>query len=216
RDCQANASLVAGGNAVLQLLPRRAGVGGLVDRAARTAAVEAERFAEPLIRRGVEDFGVAWIHHDVGRAGVGIDEERLAPGAAGVRGFGDAARGVGGPEVADRGDVGDVRIGGIEHDASDRARVVQAEVGPRAAGVGGAVDAAAPRRALAIVVLAAAGPDDLRVAFEDRERAEGVVGLTAEDIGPGDALVGRLPDAAGGRGDVDDRGILRVDLQVVD
>ena len=87
---------------------------------------------------------------------------------------------------------------------------------PRRAAVGRAIDAAAPRRALAIVLLARSGPDDLRVAGEDREIAEGVVGLAVEDRRPERAVVRRLPDAARGRGDVDGRGILRIDLDVVD
>jgi hypothetical protein len=51
---------------------------------------------------------------------------------------------------------------------------------------------------------------------EDRQRAEGVVVLRAEDVLPGDALVGGLPDAARCGADVQDGRILRVDLQIVD
>ena len=94
REREADASLVAGRNAVLELLPRGAGVGALVDRAARTAAVEAERLAQPLIGRGVEHFRVARVHHEVGRAGERVDVEHLRPGAAGVGRLEDAALGV--------------------------------------------------------------------------------------------------------------------------
>src|SRR4029078_272824 len=45
RDRQAEASLVAAGDGVLELLPRRAAVGRFVDRAPRAAAVKAERRA---------------------------------------------------------------------------------------------------------------------------------------------------------------------------
>src|SRR5438874_2080292 len=93
--------------------------------------------------------------------------------------------------------------------------VVQAEIGPRGAAVGRAVDAAAPGRALAIVVLAGSGPDDVRVAREDREGTERVVGLPLEDRLPGDALVRRFPDAAARGRDVEDRGISGIDLEIV-
>src|SRR5439155_18431452 len=79
---------------------------------------------------------------------------------------------------------------------------------------GRSVDAAAPRRTLAVVLLAAAGPDDSRVAVEDRERAERAVRLLAEDVLPGEPLVRGFPDAARRRSDVQNRRILRVDLEV--
>jgi acyl dehydratase len=41
-----------------------------------------------------------------------------------------------------------------------------------------------PGRALSIVLFTAAGPDDLGIALEDRERAEGVVRLMSECLGP--------------------------------
>src|SRR5438876_6687282 len=72
------------------------------------------------------------------------------------------------------------------------------------------------RRALAVVLFACAGPDDLRIALEDRERPERVVGLVREDVLPGDALVGGLPDAARGGAYIKDGGIPGVDLEVVD
>src|SRR6185436_6212074 len=60
------------------------------------------------------------------------------------------------------------------------------------------------------------GPDDVRIAGKDRERAETAVRLLAEDVLPHQALAGRLPDAAARRADVQHRWILRVDLDVVD
>ena len=93
---------------------------------------------------------------------------------------------------------------------------VEADVRPRRAGVGRAIDAAAPRRALSVVLLAGSGPDDLRVAREDREIAEGVVRLALEDRLPERAVIRRLPDAARRRGDVDRRRIFRIDFDVVD
>ena len=104
----------------------------------------------------------------------------------------------------------------MEHDASDRPRVVETQIAPGLAGVGRAIDAAAPRRALPIVVLAGARPDDARVGLEDRERSERVVRLLGEDVLPRDALVRRLPDAAGCGADIQNRRVLGVNLQIVD
>ena len=145
-----------------------------------------------------------------------IDVEHFRPRPSRVGSLEDAALGAFAPEIADRGDERDIRIGRMEHDAANRARVVQAEIGPRFTGVGRPIHTAAPRRALPVVVLAGPCPDDPRVALEDRQRAERVVGLPAEDVLPGDALVGGLPDAAAGRAQIEDGGILRIDLEIVD
>src|SRR4026207_2372926 len=52
RNREANASLVALGDAVGELLPRRAAVGRLVDAAPRAAAVATPRLAQVLVPRG--------------------------------------------------------------------------------------------------------------------------------------------------------------------
>src|SRR5204862_2524619 len=91
RDRQADASLVAGRNAVLELPPVLAAVDGLVDRAAGAAAVESERLAQALIRRRVEHARIARIDHDVGRAGELVDVEDLGPRASGIARLEDAA-----------------------------------------------------------------------------------------------------------------------------
>ncbi len=165
---------------------------GLVDRAAGTAAVEAERLAQPLIGRGVQHVRVARIHHEIGRARERVDVEHLRPRATGVGRLEHAALGISRPEVADRRDVGDVRDrSGSSTTRPIAARVVQTEVGPRLAGVGRAIHAAAPRRALAIVFSPVPAQMIFESPREDRERAERVVGLLAEDVLPGDAFVRR-------------------------
>src|SRR5207244_2624286 len=58
-------------------------------------------------------------------------------------------------------------------------------------------------------------PDDVRIAPEDRQRAERVVRLLVEDRFPRDALIRRLPDATGRRGHVENRRIFWIDLNVV-
>src|SRR5881392_87768 len=99
RDREADASLVARGNSRLQLLPRGAAIGCLVDRAARTAAVESERTAKTLIGRGVECVRIAWIHRDVRRARQAVDVKELVPRPAAVHGLVDAAIGGRLPEI---------------------------------------------------------------------------------------------------------------------
>src|SRR4029079_2734312 len=71
--------LVAAGTAVLELLPGRAAVGCLIDRAAWAAAVEAERGADALIRGCVEHIRIARIHDEIGRAGERVDVEHFRP-----------------------------------------------------------------------------------------------------------------------------------------
>src|SRR4030095_6193653 len=151
-------ALVPRRDAVLELFPRGAGVDALVDGATRTAAIEPERLAQALIGRGIEDLGVAWIHHEIGRAGERIHEEHLGPRATRIRRLEDTALGVFGPEVPDRRNVGHVGVRGIENDTADRTRIVQTEIRPRVAAVSGPVHAAAPGRALTIVLIAGAGP----------------------------------------------------------
>ena len=144
RDGESDAPLVAGGDAVLDLLPCGAAVGGLEDRAPRSATVEAPRAAQPLIRRGVEDVRVAGIHGEVRRAGKRVDVQNLRPRAPAVGGLKDAALGVRLPQVSDRRDVCDVRIGGVQHHAADVATLGESHVGPGRAAVRGPIDAAAP------------------------------------------------------------------------
>src|SRR5439155_810422 len=91
-----------------------------------------------------------------------------------------------------------------------------AETAPGSAAVGGLVDAAAPRRALAVVLFTGASPDDPRVAGENGEVAEGVVRLAVEDRLPERALIGGLPDAARRGGDIYGRRIFGVDFHIVD
>src|SRR5947209_2330565 len=68
----------------------------------------------------------------------------LYPGHAAVYGLVEAALFVRSPEVAQGGDVDDVRILRMDGDGADVVRIGQAHVAPGFAGVGGLVDAVAP------------------------------------------------------------------------
>jgi len=116
-NSETDAPFVARRNTVLDLLPRRARIDGFVDGAPGAAAVESVRLAEPLIHRGVQHLWVARVHHDVGRAGERVGVQHLRPAAAGVGGFVHAPLGVATPEISNGGNVGNVRIGGVQHHA---------------------------------------------------------------------------------------------------
>src|SRR6185437_354369 len=107
-----------------------------------------------------------------------------------------------------RGDVDDVRVRWIDGDPADGLRVLEAEVRPVFAAVGGSPDAVSDRRALAVVGLAGADVDDVRVVGGDADCADGLVGLLVEHRLPVRAAVLRLPDAAGREAGVHDHGIV--------
>src|SRR6185503_4809795 len=103
------------------------------------------------------------------------------------------------------------------HDhASDARRLLETDVCPRRAGVGGLVDARAPRRRLAIVLLARPRIDDLRIRRSDGEIAESILRHRVEDREPERASIRGLPDPARGRGYIYGCGVGWVDLDVMD
>src|SRR5262249_28201137 len=147
-DVEADASLVAGRQAVLQLGPGRAAVARSEDRAARSAAVEAPGFSLPLIRRSEERLRVLRIDDQIGCAGVVVDVQPLAPRLPAVDRLEYTALGVGAPQMSDGRDVHDVGVRWVNDDAADVPRVGEARCFPVAAAVTGLVDAVAPRRTL--------------------------------------------------------------------
>ena len=150
------------GNALGQPLPGVAAVGRLPDAAARPAAVHAARGAAPLIHRRVENPVVGRIHHEIVRAGVVVHLQRLLPGPAAVGRLVDAALAAGPEQAAGRRDEHDVVVARIDDDAVDEARGLEPHVRVGLAAVGRLVDAVAPARALAVVRLAGADPDQIR------------------------------------------------------
>ena len=89
----------------------------------------------------------------VGKLFAGQD---LRPVCAAVRGAKDAAIGIGLVDVAESRNIDAIRIGGIDDDAADLARVFETDVGPGFARVGGFEDADAVRMLAADVRLAGA------------------------------------------------------------
>src|SRR5262249_20718413 len=145
-----------------------------------------------------------------------VEELRHFPGLAAVAGLVQAALPVRPPEAAQGGHIGDVRVFRVDGDAADVARLLDAEVLPGLAAVGGAIGPVAPGDAVARVALAGADPDDVRVGRGHGDGADAQGRLVVEDRRPGGAVVGRLPDAAGGRGDVHDRRVVLDDGDIDD
>ena len=189
-----NASLVDRGEAVGESCPRRSTVGALVDVGSGASAVESPRASLALIHRGVQHERVGRVDHQIGRAGVFVNEKHLRPGASAVCGLEYAAFRVRPPEVSAGGDVDDVDVGRIDDNATDRACVPEPHVGPRRAAVGTLVDTVAPARTLSGVCFAGTEPDCLRRRWRDRHRADRhhrVDGI--KDGIPGNAVVRTLP-----------------------
>ena len=149
-------------------------------------------------------FGIAGIDHQVGRAGARIDVEHPAPGLAAVDRLEHPALRVLPPDLAEGRHPGDVRVGGMQHDAVDVLRLLQPQVGPGLAAVERAVDAVADRDAVARVPLARAHPDDVRIGLVDGDGPDRGHRLVVEDRRPGEAAVDRLPDAARGAAGIHD------------
>ena len=119
-------------------------------------------------------------------------------------------------DASARRDEDDVRVGWIDGDAADHARVLEADVLPRLAAVGGAVDAVADVRDAAAgrVRLAGAGPQ--RSVRAARERADRLRVVVRPRRRVGRTGVGALPHAAAGRRDVDRVRLGRIDDDVGD
>ena len=111
--------------------------------------------------------------------------------------------------MAEDGDEQPVRIAWIDDDLRDLLAVAQAEMRPRLSGVGGFVDAVARREIGTLQPFAAAHVDDVRIGRRDGNRADRAGRLVVEDRRPDAAVVGRLPHAAVGGGDVEDVGLRR-------
>ena len=87
RERESNATLVPSGNPVLNRGPGDSGITALVNRTARSAAIEPERFAQALVRRRVQYVGIARVHHQIGRTGERIHVQDFRPRGTSVSRF---------------------------------------------------------------------------------------------------------------------------------
>src|SRR5262249_54401452 len=112
-----------------QLGPVEASIRGPVQTAAGAAAVVSENRSPVLIRRRIENVGALPVDGNVRDPGVFVHEEGLLPGGATVGAHVHATLFVGSPQVAQCRHVNNVRIRGVDYDAADMVRLLQAHVG---------------------------------------------------------------------------------------
>src|SRR5205085_4550475 len=120
----------------------------------------------------VEDARVRRVHHEVRGARTIVGGKGLFPRLATIARTEDTAVRVRTPHVAERGDVDEVRVARVHTHARDLVSLLEADVLPRAAAVGGLVDAVAARDIAADRRLAHADIDHVRVRLGDGDRAD--------------------------------------------
>ena len=174
-----DAALDALGEALGELHPGVAAVCCLVNAAAGPARDHGPRFPLRLPNGGVEDARVGGIHRQIDRARLVGDEEHFGPGQTAVGRAVNPALRVGSEDVTENRRVHDVRIGRVDHDATDLTGLGKADVTPGVAGVGGLVDAVARGYVSARACGAGAHVNHIGVRRRhcdgaDRRRAEGV------------------------------------------
>ncbi len=147
---------------------------------------------------------VGRVHLDLVRARVLVDLQDLLPRLAGIGRFVEAAVTARAEETALRRHEHDVVVLGVDRDAVDVERPIEAGVGERLAAVGRLPDAVAPRRALPVVAFTRANPDEVGVGLADRHGADRHQPLVLELGGERHAVVHRLPQAAVRGRDVED------------
>jgi len=143
------------------------------------------------------------IHDHVGGSCLLVDVEYPSPGGASVLGLEHTPLRILPPERTGGGYIGDILVGGVEHDPGYVLSSFQPEVRPRPPPVQGSVDAVADTAAVADVVLAGTDPDDIGIILVDSHRPETGDGLVVEDRFPCMAAVYRFPQSTGGGTHVD-------------
>src|SRR6185437_10133827 len=191
----------------LNLGPRPALVGGFVDHgrlgfglSAAVAGTETE--AARALRGGQHDIGIVVGVLQVARAIVICGLQNVVPALAAIAGAIDTSAMVGG--IAKRGDEDDVGVGRIDKNAVDLHSVLEADVLPGPAGIGGLPHAIAEAAADGV---ASAGINDIGIGGSDLDGADAIdARLLIEDGKPHHAGTGSFPDAAQGRADVEHSG----------
>ncbi|MXV95241.1 MAG: hypothetical protein F4Z92_05090 [Gemmatimonadetes bacterium] len=133
-----------------------------------------------------------------------VDLEDVLPGLTAVLCAEDASLLIRAPEITHRRHVDDVRVAGVDEDATDVPGGVETHVAPGVPRIRGLVDAVAPAGRLPVLRLPGADPDQVWVRLVEGDVADGAGGLVVKEGYPGGAVVLRLPDAAGPRCDVED------------
>src|SRR5439155_20877818 len=148
-------------NAVRQLLPGCAAIGGLVQRRLAAAALEVPGPPAVGPHAGVNDVRVGGIDVDVGAPGLVVHEQHFLPALAAIARLEHAALVVRAPLVPHAARVGYVRIARVDADARDAIGIVEPEVRPRLAAIVAAVHAVAERRGVARILFGGSDMDDV-------------------------------------------------------
>jgi hypothetical protein len=216
RHGEPDPSLVSRREPLSKRAPRRPSVRRPVDAAARASAVEPPGAAKTLIGRDEQDLRVVGTHGEIDRSRERVDEQHVVPGLAAVGAAIDAPLGAGRPERAERRHVHDVGVVRVDHDPPDVMRTLEPEVDPRVTPIVRPVDTVAPRRRLTVVLLSGARIDDPMIRRGDRDVAERAHRLVVEDRLPRRPVIRAAPESAGGRTEINGRGIRWERLDVVD
>ena len=186
-----------------ELREAAAAVGGLEDTAELAAGIEPVGGALTLPEGHPNRVRIVRVHDRFDSPGPIVVRQavgQLFPSGTAVRGLEEPAL-TRPPDIAQRGDVDDVRIGRVGQHRADGERLLETHVGERDAAVGRLVDAVTPGSAVPTAFLAGAHPDDVRIALEDGHVADRGGAVVIEDRGPRVAGVDRLEDAAGSGAD---------------
>ena len=179
------------------LRERLATVARDVDAAAVATAIEVVRLQFDLPGAREDHIRIFLRHLESRAARVLIHEQGVLPGLAAVLAAEHAPLLLRAGRAAERADQHEILIGRMDDDRADAARLRQAHLRPRLAGVGGLVDAVAHHVHVADGPgLAGAGPHDVRIARRDSERADRLRRLVVERRLPGESAVDALPHAA--------------------
>ena len=154
---------------VADVLPGVAAVSGTPQSAVRATAVDRPERAAGLPDGGEDDARVVGVQRHVDGAGAVADVQHELPVLATVLRSVEPALGVVLRRVAERGDVHEIGIVGVDADLADVARLGQAHVPPRDTGIGRLVDAVAVGDVDADRRFARAGVDDVAVGRRDRQ-----------------------------------------------
>ena len=196
---------------VADLGPGVASVGGFEKAAVGPAAGERPEIAAGLPDGGVEQAGVVGVHGQIHRTGLGAAVEHLFPGASAVLGAVDTPFRVGAEGVAQGSHVDQVGIVRMDPDFADMAGLLESQVGPGLAGVGGLVDPVPIGNVQANGGFAGAGVDDVGVRGGHRQGADGGgVEEAVGDVLPVGAAVGGFPHSAGHGSEIGGHGVHRV------
>ena len=211
-DRDPDATDITGRQAVVEprigeLGPRRSSVHGLPHRASGATAMKPPRATLPLVGGCVEYAGRVRVHRDVYDASEFVCVEDEFPVFSAIGCFVEAALFIRAPEMSQGCDVDDVGVIRVHDDSADVMAFGEPHVRPRLATVDRLVDAVAPPRALSIGTLARTDPNDVGLLLVDNDVTHGVNRFVLKYRFEPDAVVRRLPHAAGSRRDVEDLGV---------